>query len=693
MVIRIYNQFHNVNSENELKPVSALGEDQVIKELFDYIYLRRSKIFDEDYYLTTNQKQLRNVNPIWHYVTKGWKDNLNPSPFFDSEYYQKQTGLSGQNPFIHYLKHGGFEGKNPCIDFDSQYVLDNNKDTKDSKMNPLQHYILHGGFEGRNPSENFDSNYYLNNYPDVKKSGMNPLRHYLIYGRSEKRYPKPSSIEEILVDEVMDKTENSNDYVVDYQELYNNIQGLPTTNSTDIVICVGPNPNNFYDCLASIQEHTPKNSYTLHCVIHQSDLAKIEEKLPADARVYTHEMQLFNYSMANNLALKHCSNDIVLLNDDTEVTQGWLDKLKKASKGIALTGAHTGYQCSGNPQMWGEGPITVTYFPINTFCAYIPRKILETLGLFDEQFHYYGGEDVDYSCRALLNGFPLVISDAYVNHKDNNSFKDSKAFLIKESDKIVHELYGLKAPFFMKKLVPNVSIIIATRNRPRLLQKTLESIKSIDYSNYEIIIVDDFSDSETSKTILDEQNQNDRIVFVRLPKNVGANTARAIGMKVAKGQFLLFVDDDDIVLSNRISSQLHYLLYHPDIDVAYSNFLIFEKDGSTTPYYNSSFDLERIINSELSIGFGMLLGRRKAFADVPLHKYYDSAGDVDWVFRASRKGYKFELCSEITMIYNRSGSESFHLSGNNNSIKKHEEIFERETFLINISRNKKRENS
>jgi len=201
---------------------------------------------------------------------------------------------------------------------------------------------------------------------------------------------------------------------------------LPVTEKVDIIICIGPNPVHARACVASIRKFTKADTYDLHFVVHEADRGKITDLISDDVYVHTHQMELFNYSFANNIVLKDSHNDVVLLNDDTEVTEGWLEKLRVASKGVCLTGAHTGFQCSGNPQMWGEGPIRLTNFPVNMFCAYIPKRVREVVGLLNEEFEFYGGEDVDYSIRALTNGFPLVISEAFVLHKDNQSFGETK---------------------------------------------------------------------------------------------------------------------------------------------------------------------------------------------------------------------------------------------------------------------------
>jgi GT2 family glycosyltransferase len=471
------------------------------------------------------------------------------------------------------------------------------------------------------------------------------------------------------------------------EAFFGHINHLPTSEKVDIVICVGQNQQNIIPCLSSIEKYTHPESYKLHLVIHQADVPKLPaHQLISQVNLVSHEMELFNYSRANNLVLKHSTNDVVLLNDDTEVTEGWLDKLRQDSGGVALTGAHTGHMRAGNPQMWGRGEARLTNYPINMFCAYIPYRLRQVFGLLNEEYCYYGGEDVDFSCRALLHGFPLVISSAYVEHKDNQSYKESKAVLIKQSDRILMETYGIEAPFDLNTIKPKVSIILATHNRPKLLQSAIESTLSIAYDNFEFIIVDDFSDIATSQLIYDYQQKDDRILSIRLSQNVGSSKARSVGLKASHGQFVLFTDDDDTVLANRISSPLEFIIQHPWLDVVYCNYNLISHDDTVTPVLADKFDLHAYMEMKFYIGFGMLLGRRQAFLDVPFMSTYDQAVDYDWVFRLLRKGYKIDLCPEIVMNYNRTGAPKFHLSGNQSSIDLHETIHDRELLLQSMER-------
>jgi len=377
---------------------------------------------------------------------------------------------------------------------------------------------------------------------------------------------------------------------------------------------------------------------------------------------------------------------VVLLNDDTEVTEGWLEKLKRASKGFALTGAHTDKLCSGNPEMWEPGPVMFTHYPINMFCAYIPRRIIDVVGLLDEEFVYYGGDDVDYSIRTLQNGFPLIISDAFIIHKNNRSFGDKKERLMKESDKIIYEKYKVEPPFDLSKIQPKVSAIMATHNRPELLKTAIESIMAINYDNFELIIVDDCSSEETNVVLFEAQRKFPKITTIRLPNNFGSSKAREIGLRASTGNFIFFTDDDDTVLPNRISKPLDFIITHPTLDVVYCNFNLINDNLEVIPIFCQPFDFEAYLELEFNIGLGILFGRRDVFLSVPFYSIFDRATDYDWVFRMLRHGYKIDLCPEIVMNYNRSGSINQHLAGTSDSIEKHKEIYNREKLLKEFSK-------
>ena len=120
-----------------------------------------------------------------------------------------------------------------------------------------------------------------------------------------------------------------------------------------------------------------------------------------------------------------------------------------------------------------------------------------------------------------------------------------------------------------------VSIIIPTYNRASLIGKTIESIISQTYEDWECIIVDDYSTDETEKIIYNFCQNDNRIKFVKNQKSKGANGARNTGLEYSIGEFICFFDSDDIMNPKNLEKKIYYLLnnLNKDIVTSYSNVL------------------------------------------------------------------------------------------------------------------------
>lgn len=91
-----------------------------------------------------------------------------------------------------------------------------------------------------------------------------------------------------------------------------------------------------------------------------------------------------------------------------------------------------------------------------------------------------------------------------------------------------------------------ISIVIPTYNRVRMLKEAIESIEKQDYDNYEIIVIDDNSKEEVFSKI--EKYKNIR--YSKNEQNIGAGLARKKGYSMAKGEYIIFMDDDDYYLDS-----------------------------------------------------------------------------------------------------------------------------------------------
>ncbi len=99
---------------------------------------------------------------------------------------------------------------------------------------------------------------------------------------------------------------------------------------------------------------------------------------------------------------------------------------------------------------------------------------------------------------------------------------------------------------------PLVSIIVRTKDRPKLLKRALESIAAQTYRPIEAIVVNDGGcelDIEELKSILGDVSLN----YVRLEKNTGRAHAGNVGIENAKGEYIGFLDDDDVLYPEHVA--------------------------------------------------------------------------------------------------------------------------------------------
>ena len=107
---------------------------------------------------------------------------------------------------------------------------------------------------------------------------------------------------------------------------------------------------------------------------------------------------------------------------------------------------------------------------------------------------------------------------------------------------------------------PQVTVIIPTYNRGWILKEAIDSVLTQDYKNFELIVVDDGSTDNTSE-ILASYGNDIRVLF---QENKGVSAARNRGIAEASGQFIAFIDSDDLWLPQKLSTQVEFFNQTPD---------------------------------------------------------------------------------------------------------------------------------
>lgn len=175
--------------------------------------------FDTEFYRLQNPALVSNdADPLLHFMTVGWRMNLDPSGDFSTKFYVQGHGgkaFVGGNPLSDYVKVGKAQGSLPrplhkmlrTTDaklrmfeqktlleehFDAAFYADCNPDLSGSGIDLLEHYILFGWREGRDPARWFSTKFYRETYSRAADHDIDPLSHYLIWGKSNGFRPNPS---------------------------------------------------------------------------------------------------------------------------------------------------------------------------------------------------------------------------------------------------------------------------------------------------------------------------------------------------------------------------------------------------------------------------------------------------------------------------------------------------------------------
>ena len=117
---------------------------------------------------------------------------------------------------------------------------------------------------------------------------------------------------------------------------------------------------------------------------------------------------------------------------------------------------------------------------------------------------------------------------------------------------------------------PLVSVIVPTYNRPKMLVPTIQSILEQTYKDHEIIVINDCSLEVENIVALLNSRQN--ITYVRHGRNRGLAAARNTGIKLARGKYLAYLDDDDLFYPNHLETLVTFL-ETSDYRVAYTDAL------------------------------------------------------------------------------------------------------------------------
>jgi glycosyltransferase involved in cell wall biosynthesis len=221
-----------------------------------------------------------------------------------------------------------------------------------------------------------------------------------------------------------------------------------------------------------------------------------------------------------------------------------------------------------------------------------------------------------------------------------------------ENSKILDKRVGLNVT-----VAPQVSVIIPTYNVSEFIAETLDSVFAQTFTGYEIILVNDGS-PDTEKLEKAIAPYLEKIIYIK-QKNSGAAAARNAAIDEARGEFLAFLDGDDIWFPEYLGSQLA-AIEQKNCDLIYANAFLFGNVASEAETYTRKSPSRGEVSTESLIEgscnlltSGTIVRRENVVACGSFDETLPRGGaeDFDLWFRLAKSGSRLDYQSDILLKY------------------------------------------
>ena len=512
----------------------------------DYRLIDKSGLFDREYYLDRNPEiAASGVDPLDHYLRRGWREGREPNPYFDGAWYFEtypEIAASGRNPLVEYLRIGGISG--------------------------------------RDPSPRFESAWYLERYPDVRQAGTNPLVHYLKWGKAEGRRPtRPGTPGAVLtpfeswlaVNELSER-----DIAELRQKLADRSGRLPKISV--ITPVHDSDPELLQEAVASVC-HQIYGDWEMCLVDDGSTAPHVEAMLKAfagtDARIRVKSLEANGgISAATNAGVAMASGEIVVfLDHDDLLTVDCLAEL----------GVHyadhpdTDIVYSDDDKIDGEGrrfapqfkpdrsPTLLLSWMYFSHVFSVRKELFERLGGFRPAFD--GAQDYDFALRSdetarqvghisrilyhwrAVEGSTAVSGEAKPESLERGRLAAEMALERRgiTGARVIHPQWAARANIGMFDIEfsdegPSVTVIIAKAEGGSHVRECLKSLEKTAYRNFDVVVLESEPGDQSAEDQLDPAVMPGRVRVLRLPELSVLPELYNEAARRCASEFVLFFD-------------------------------------------------------------------------------------------------------------------------------------------------------
>lgn len=204
------------------------------------------------------------------------------------------------------------------------------------------------------------------------------------------------------------------------------------------------------------------------------------------------------------------------------------------------------------------------------------------------------------------------------------------------------------------KEIDKVSVIIPTYKRPDTIKRAVDSVINQTYQNVEVIVVDDnppeSEERKRTQTAMSEYKNNPKVSYILHPQNKNGSAARNTGLRNANGEFIMFLDDDDEFLPEKVERQLKVMQDKDETwGASYAGFEKIYKNKTThSANYREGNLLVDALMRNIFIAAGSNLMIRKSVCEEIgfFNETFPRNQDLEFLVRILQK-YKIAHCDYI----------------------------------------------
>lgn len=206
-----------------------------------------------------------------------------------------------------------------------------------------------------------------------------------------------------------------------------------------------------------------------------------------------------------------------------------------------------------------------------------------------------------------------------------------------------------------------VSIIMPAFNAEKFIVESIKSVIEQSYEQWELLVVDDCSNDSTAEIVTGYSEVDKRVKLIRAPINGGPAKARNIALEVSKGQYIAFLDSDDLWTSIKLASAIDALKNLP-ADMIYTSYKRISADGKTTGRHikvPNKMTYNRLLSNSAIMTSSVVYNASELGVVKMKEVYYD---DFACWLELLRRGISCKGLNNASLRYRYTGAES--VSGN-----------------------------